>query len=193
MEKTTLGKYTDGYGYKYTELADINKYLESQGISYYQFIEPIDGVDYIYTVPIINGEEQHSRRGCRVITATLSGKSNPAQEQGSGITYARRYSLLMAFGLATEDDDAACMSEPKKETKKVEKVKGEVVKKTPKEETEEMIPGYPEREEMIAVAKKHYPDGSKVLEMLLMSTKTEKIEDMTDEQLAAVWNKYGGR
>lgn len=195
---TTLGKATPGYGYKYTELADINKYLESQGITYYQFIEPIDGVDYIYTVPIINGQEQHSRRGCRVITATLSGKSNPAQEQGSGITYARRYSLLMAFGLATEDDDAACMSEPKKEeskkeepkTKKVEKVKGEVVKETPKDEE---IPGYPDREEMMKVVKKHYPEGSDALNLLLGAAQVEKLEDLSDKKVAAIWNKYGGR
>ena len=30
-----------------------------------------------------------------------------AQAQGSALTYARRYSLLMALGWATEDDDGA--------------------------------------------------------------------------------------
>ena len=112
-----MSKNTPGFGYKYTELADINTYLESQGITYYQYTELIEGNDYIYTVPIIDGKEQAPRRGCRIITATMSGKSNPAQEQGSGITYARRYSLLMAFGLATADDDAACMTEKKEEKK----------------------------------------------------------------------------
>lgn len=110
MASTTLKKGSQGYGYKYTDIAEIHEWLESQGITYYQYIEPIDGNDYIYTVPIINGEEKAPRRGCKVIIAALSNKSNPAQEQGSGITYARRYSLLMAFGLATDDDDAACMT-----------------------------------------------------------------------------------
>lgn len=106
MATTNLKKNSDGYGYKYTDLAEIHTYLESVNATYYQYIEPINGYDYIYTVPIIDGEEKPARRGCRVTEASLSGKSNKAQEQGSALTYARRYSLLMAFGLATTDDDA---------------------------------------------------------------------------------------
>lgn len=110
MADTNLKKKKDGYGYKYTDLAEIHNYLENINASYYQFIEPVDGVDYIYTVPTIDGKTLEPRRGCRVVQASLSGKSNPAQEQGSALTYARRYSLLMAFGLATTDDDAACLT-----------------------------------------------------------------------------------
>ncbi|MEI3508775.1 MAG: hypothetical protein V8R01_06735 [Bacilli bacterium] len=36
MEKTTLKKNKDGYGYKYTELAEIHKYLEGKSMKYYQ-------------------------------------------------------------------------------------------------------------------------------------------------------------
>lgn len=115
--KTTLAKNKEGYGYKYTELADINNYLASIDTYYYQYIERIDNEDYIMTVPIINGEEKAARRGCRVVQATLQGVKNPAQEQGSALTYARRYSLLMAFGLATEDDDGAALTV--KETKEI--------------------------------------------------------------------------
>ena len=107
---TTLNKNKEGYGYCYTDLAEIHRYLESVGAWYYQYIDRIDGDDYIMTVKVINGEEQAPLRGCRVVNATLSGKSNPAQEQGSALTYARRYSLLMAFGLATEDDDAESLT-----------------------------------------------------------------------------------
>lgn len=106
MASTNIKKNSDGYGYKYTDLAEIHTYLETINARYYQYIERMDGDDYIYTVPIIDGEEKPARRGCRVVQATLSGKSNPSQEQGSALTYARRYSLLMAFGLATTDDDA---------------------------------------------------------------------------------------
>lgn len=122
MARSNLKKGSDGYGYKYTDLAEIHNHLEQEGITYYQYIKPEDGVDYIWTVPIVNGEEKPPRRGCRIVEAKLSGKDNPVQAYGASLTYCRRYSLLMAMGLATTDDDAACLTvtepvedEPKKE------------------------------------------------------------------------------
>lgn len=119
--ETTLKKNKEGYGYKYTELAEIHKYLEENNMRYYQEIETDvnTGNDYIMTYRFIDGKwEDKPKRGCKVVDATLQGVKNPAQEQGSALTYARRYSLLMAFGLATEDDDAEALSKPK-ETKAI--------------------------------------------------------------------------
>jgi hypothetical protein len=116
--ETILNKNTEGYGYKYTDIAEIHRYLEENNMKYYQEVETneINGQDYIMTYRFINGEwEEKPKRGCKVVDATLQGIKNPAQEQGSALTYARRYSLLMAFGLATEDDDAQSLTRPKKE------------------------------------------------------------------------------
>lgn len=112
MGETTVTKNAKGHGYNYADLASINEFLSSKGIEYYQYTDLIGENDYIFTVPIIEGKELAPRRGCRVVQATLvgSGKDNPAQKQGSALTYARRYSLLMAFGLAAEDDDAASLN-----------------------------------------------------------------------------------
>ena len=105
-------KNKQGYGYRYTDISAINTYLAEQDITYWQYVETDEsGNDYIMTVPIIGDKELSPRRGCKIVGGALQGKTNKAQEYGSALTYARRYSLLMAFGLATEDDDGACLTE----------------------------------------------------------------------------------
>lgn len=116
--KSTIAKKTEGYGYKYTELADINKYCEDNGIRYWQEVETseINQKDYIITYLVENGETT-KHRGCQIVDAVLQGIKNPVQEYGSSLTYCRRYSLLMALGLATEDDDASSLTQQNDPTK----------------------------------------------------------------------------
>lgn len=105
------------YSYRYTELADINTFIEELGERYYQYIKRIDGDDYIVTKRIGPDAPKEELQGCRVVQAPVTSEySNPAQEQGSALTYARRYSLLMAYGLATEDDDANSLNRPKQKS-----------------------------------------------------------------------------
>lgn len=108
---------TKKFSYKYADLATVQQFLADNQMDYYQYIDRLDGDDYIMTVRIIDGEEKPPLRGCKVMQTkeALVGDGeyrNPAQEQGMSITYARRYSLLMAFGIATEDDDAVSLSRP---------------------------------------------------------------------------------
>ena len=103
------------YSYQYTDLASINKWLEDNNMDYYQTIETCEsnGKDYIMTYRYINGEwEDKPKRGCQVVDSVLVGNSNPVQQYGSSLTYVRRYSLCLAFGLAMEDTDAAELSKP---------------------------------------------------------------------------------
>lgn len=123
--KTIINKNANGYGYKYTDLAEIHNYLESIDSKYIQKIERLDGDDYIFTKRCFNNVwDEEWIQGSRVVQATLSNIHNPAQEQGSALTYARRYSLLMAYGLATDDDDGASLT---------------IVNKVSKEEAEKYI------------------------------------------------------
>ena len=48
--------------------------------------------------------------------------------------------------------------------------------------------GYPTRDEMLEVARAHYPDDK--MKALIESFGVDQIEDASDEQLAAVYNKY---
>lgn len=116
VKKNQTAKVGEKYSYKYVDIAQIHDFLESIKAKYIQKIQRIDNDDYIMTKRCFNGEwEEEWLQGCKVVDATLYGVDNPAQQQGSALTYARRYSLLMAFGLATEDDDAQSLSVPKSE------------------------------------------------------------------------------
>lgn len=110
---STVKKKSNGYNYKYADLAQIHEELENQGITYYQYIDydPAADADYIYTVIIRGDKEGKPLRGCRIIIGH-EAKMSAAQAQGSALTYARRYSLLMALGWATEDDDGKTAGAP---------------------------------------------------------------------------------
>ena len=122
-EKNTpkiLGNKSEGYKYNYTSLADI--VLAGYDLPPMRVAvltnnagEPviIDGapVEYIEMQMITgNGTTHEWVRGARVVIPKLpegakdNKTMNNAQAYGSAITYARRYTALMMFGIATEDD-----------------------------------------------------------------------------------------
>lgn len=103
-----------GYSYQYTDLAQIHEYLESKGWSYEATIKRVEGDDYMFITKIDeSGKRSEPMQEAKIPKVQMSDRSNPAQEYGSALTYARRYSLLMAYGLATEDDDATSLNRPK--------------------------------------------------------------------------------
>ena len=189
------------YSYQYVDIAQIHEYLEENNMSYYQYIDRIDGDDYIMTVKIIDGKESQPLRGSRVVDATLFGNDNPAQKQGSALTYARRYSLLMAFGLATEDDDANELNVIKEVTQEEAdnyiltfgKHKGKKLNELPKDYIEWMLGNSKDGRiiKMIELATgMKMPSEEEQQETLLKMTQLNSLIQRTESDRQAIYNHY---
>lgn len=162
VKKNQTAKVGEKYSYKYVDIAQIHDYLENINARYIQKIARIENDDYIMTKRCFDNKwEDEWLQGCKVVDATLYGVDNPAQQQGSALTYARRYSLLMAFGLATEDDDAQSLSKDKQEKKA-----------TPKQ---------------IDILIEYYEDEN--MEKLLKANNIEKIEDISMKKASELISK----
>lgn len=61
------------------------------------------------------------------------------------------------------------------------------------EQQEKPQKGFPSRAEMLKIANKHYPEGSDEWKKLLSGFNAMKIQDLTDDQLKAIYTKYEGK
>ena len=81
---------------------------------------------------------------------------------------------------------------PKKSSaKKAAAPKQEAPQEAPREAP--VNTGYPERGEMLKLAKAKYPDGSTQQKSLLDMWKIESLEKATTAQLMVIWSRYGGK
>ena len=99
---------------KYADLASVVEAIRSafaaNGLSYIQFVEPSDKDEVRVETTILHSSGEWI--GCGVLALPVSKVD--AQGYGSALTYARRYSLSAATGVAPEDDDgnAATVAKP---------------------------------------------------------------------------------
>ena len=85
------------YGYNYASLSDI----ANQG---YEIPKMKTGTEYEREyVYYFDKEINEWVRGAEIVIPEMKG-SNQAQKYGSALTYARRYTVLMALGLCCDDD-----------------------------------------------------------------------------------------
>ena len=103
-DKKIIKNASTGYGYHYASLADFAR----QDVNIPQMTTKlIDGVEYVFYK---DGEEW--LQGARVIVEFESKGMNAAQAYGSALTYARRYTVALANGIATDDDDEVEKAKP---------------------------------------------------------------------------------
>ena len=94
------------YGYNYASLGDIAQ----QGFQIPKMKTGTeDGKEYVF---YYDAELKEWTRGALVVVPEMKGM-NTAQQYGSALTYARRYTTLMALSLACDDDKKLEATAPK--------------------------------------------------------------------------------
>lgn len=95
-------KDTQGYGYKYTDLAtlinEVKPVLSKHGLAVVQML-----VDGKLMTRLIHSSGEHIESGCDLLKLT-GGKMNELQAMGASITYMRRYAISALLCIASEDD-----------------------------------------------------------------------------------------
>ena len=115
-DKKIVANTSKAYGYNYASLSDI----ANQGFTIPKMKTGTDGEkEYVY---YYDAELKEWVRGAEIVVPEMKG-SNSAQRYGSAITYARRYTTLLALSLACDDDKKIETQEPT-DTKKAERWQG---------------------------------------------------------------------
>lgn len=115
IEKAEKDKTNPHFRSKYADLGNvvdaIKPAIASHGLSFVQVSHDSDNCAKVETVILHQSGEWLS---CGTVSVPVSKAD--AQGFGSALTYARRYSLAAAFGVAPDDDDgnAAAKNPPKK-------------------------------------------------------------------------------
>jgi hypothetical protein len=100
---------------KYADLASVVEAIRAafsaNGLSYIQTVEPSDKDEVRVETTLLHSSGEWI--SCGILSLPVS--KIDAQGYGSALTYARRYSLSAAVGVAPEDDDgnAASLAKPK--------------------------------------------------------------------------------
>jgi len=117
MSNPTKGSTNPYFKSKYADLNAVREAviptLNKHGISVLQPIVHIDGKNFVKTVLL-----HESGEAIEGLTEIIYAKTNDAQAQGSGITYARRYGLQSLICVGADDDDGNSASTPPKATPK---------------------------------------------------------------------------
>jgi len=110
-----LYKKSEGYGYKYTDLAEIMRVITPLLKKHDLFVmQPLAGTG-LKTIVCHWPTKETLEEFTEIPQDIALAKMNPFQAQGAGISYWRRYALSSFFGLVSDKDiDMAGKAEPQK-------------------------------------------------------------------------------
>jgi len=115
---SSLGKEQKGYNYSYADLTQtidaIKEAIADSQIGYMQSIEKQDSSSTLVTT--IFSSNGYEVKSYYPIIPLKMKSANEVQSFGASVTYSKRYALQAAFGIATEDSDAAEIKSAKKNT-----------------------------------------------------------------------------
>lgn len=160
-EFTTLPKDKSGYGYNYTDLDTVIKYvrpiLSKYNIGFMQALTTTeDGRNGIST-RLFNGNGEWIEDTTTLPEIQLKG-TNTAQNMGAAITYMKRYALCAILGISSDEDTDANETVPKSTGKEANPVTKENKPQGP-------AGGWdtPEQKKKIdTLLKAKYPDGTNI-------------------------------
>lgn len=111
MSNPVKGSNNPYFKSKYADLNAVREatipILNSHGIVVLQPIVSLEGKNFVKTILLHESGEM-----IESYTEIIYNKSNDAQAQGSGITYARRYGLQSLVCVGADDDDGNAASTP---------------------------------------------------------------------------------
>jgi ERF superfamily len=115
MSNPKKGSSNPFFKSKYADLNSVREavmsVLNENDISVLQPMVHVDGKNFIKTILLHSSGEMIESH-----TEIVYSKTNDAQAQGSGITYARRYGLQSLVCVGADDDDGNKASQPQKQT-----------------------------------------------------------------------------
>lgn len=117
MSKTTIKKGATvnvktksgaSYSYNFITLAQIHEWLDDNGLSYEATTKRVEDREYMFITKIDkDGNKSEPMQAARIplIETKNISVAEVMQDYGSVLAMARRYSLMMVYGLAPADDE----------------------------------------------------------------------------------------
>jgi len=101
-ETADAGKYEYSYASLSSVLRAVDEACNEVGLAWWQEARPLEGLGWQLFTALYDAEADEYQHFGGAINTT---KADP-QQNGSALTYARRYSLVLLFGMNQTDDDA---------------------------------------------------------------------------------------